>query len=359
MANILLLDDDRFLAHEPGSRHIERPERLLAIREALAGFSPPGLERRPVARPATSQELLRVHTPAHLAELEAARGRYGEFDLDTAYSPASVDAAYLAAGAAIEAVTEVCTGKVRRAFALVRPPGHHAEAELAMGFCLVNNVAVAAAHAAAVLGKQRILVVDWDVHHGNGTQHAFYTRRDVLVFGLHRFPFFPGTGGLEENGRDGGRGYTVNVPLPPRMGDGDYAAILGQLLEPIAAEYAPDLVIVSAGFDAHREDPEGGMAVTEAGFATMTAIVAGIADRHSDGRLALVLEGGYHPPALGRCVRAVAEILADATPSAMPPASPSGAAAIDRAREFHRRSWKLLQGDLAAGGRSRAATAPR
>lgn len=342
MIGILLLDDDRFLAHETGPGHLERPERLLAIRAALAGFSPPGLVRRPVARPATREELLRVHTPAHLSALDAARGTSGAFDDETPYSPASVDTAYLAAGGALEAVSAVCSGEARRAFALVRPPGHHAEAELAMGFCLLNNVAVAAAHAVAVHGRERVLVVDWDAHHGNGTQHAFYGRRDVLVFGLHRFPYFPGTGGLAENGRDAGRGYTVNVALPPRMGDGDYAAALDEVLEPIAAEYAPDLVLVSAGFDAHRDDPEGGMAATEAGFAAMAGIVAGLADRHAEGRLALILEGGYDPPALGRSVRAVLEVLAGVPPPVPPPASPRGAAAIRRAREFHRRSWKLL-----------------
>jgi acetoin utilization deacetylase AcuC-like enzyme len=342
LVDILILDDDRFLVHETGPRHLECPERLLSIREALAGFAPPGLVRRPVARPATTEQLLRVHTPAHLAALEATRGTFGAFDHETPYSPGSVDAAYLAAGGAVEAVAAVATGEARRAFALVRPPGHHAEEELAMGFCLVNNVAVAAAHAAAALGRERILIVDWDAHHGNGTQHAFYARRDVLVFSLHRFPYFPGTGGLEENGRDAGRGFTVNVPLPPKMGDGDYATALVEVLEPIADEYRPDLVIVSAGFDAHRDDPEGGMAATESGFQAMAAIVAGIADRHAEGRLALVLEGGYHPPALGRCVRAVLEILAGAPAPPVPPASPRGAAAIRRAREFHRRYWTSL-----------------
>lgn len=341
MIDLLLLDDDRFLAHETGPGHLECPERLLAIRRALADFSPPGLVRRPVARPATALELLRVHTPAHLAALEAARGRSGAFDHETPYSPASVEVAYLAAGGALEAVSAVCTGEARTAFALVRPPGHHAEAELAMGFCLVNNVAVAAAHAAAVQGRERILLVDWDAHHGNGTQHAFYARRDVLVFGLHRFPYYPGTGGLEEWGREAGTGYTVNVPLPPRMGDGDYLAALEEVLEPIAQEYRPDLVIVSAGFDAHRDDPEGGMAVTEAGFAAMAAFARGMAERYAGGRLALVLEGGYDPPALGRSVRAVLEVLTGgAPPPPPPPASPRGAAAIRRAREFHGRYWK-------------------
>lgn len=337
---VLLYWDDAMLGHDAGAGHPERPERLAAIREEL--------DRRPVAgarwvrpRPAPREAIERVHTRSYVDRIESVRGTTYRFDPDTAVSPGSVEAAYLAAGAALDAVTAVAAGPARRAFALVRPPGHHAEASQAMGFCLFNNVAIAAAHARAALGCERVLIADWDVHHGNGTERAFYDRRDVLVFDTHRFPYYPGTGALEEVGRGEGEGFTVNVPLPAGLGDGDLAAAFREVLIPIADAFRPDLVLVSAGFDAHQADPIGDQGLTEDGFAALTGIVRGIAERHASGRLVLVLEGGYDLPALARSVRACVEVLAGAPPPEPPPPSPRGLTAVRRAVAHHRRYWPL------------------
>ncbi|MCH8151727.1 MAG: histone deacetylase [Planctomycetes bacterium] len=327
------------LEHDSGAGHPERPDRLRAICEKLK-HSPIPKVRWVEPHPAARELIERVHQPAYVDQLEAFRGRSAALDADTTVSPGSIPAAYLAAGAAIEAVSAVGTGPVKRAFALVRPPGHHAEADRAMGFCLFNNVAVAAAHARAALGCQRILIVDWDVHHGNGTQHIFWDRQDVMLFSTHRYPFYPGTGGVDEVGTAQGAGFTVNVPLPEGVGDGEYQAIFRELLVPIADDFAPDLILVSAGFDAHRQDPLGGMAVTEDGFASLCATVCDLADRCAQGRLALVLEGGYDLTALADSVHACVNVLSGWRPE--PPSPGHGAAPIiEQVRDAHKRYWPL------------------
>ncbi|HWV37531.1 MAG TPA: histone deacetylase [Vulgatibacter sp.] len=341
MEHTVLFVDDRCLDHDPGFAHPESPARLRAILGAL--------ERSPVKgcralspRPATRDQLVRVHDPAYVDSILALDRRSAQLDPDTAISPGSVQAALLSAGAAIEATTAVSTERARHAFSLARPPGHHAEPDRAMGFCVFGNVAAAAAHALEVLGHRRVLVVDWDVHHGNGTQTTFYDRDDVLFFSAHRSPFYPGTGALEEAGRGKGEGFTVNAPLPARLGDDDYAALFAELLVPIADAWRPDLVLVSAGFDPHVDDPLGGMAVTPIGFARLCSIVRSIADRHAGGKLALVLEGGYDLDGLAGSVSACLEVLAGAkVPDAGPP-SPRGREAIDRAVAFHARHWPTL-----------------
>lgn len=213
-----------------------------------------------------------------------------------------------------------------------------------MGFCIFNNVAVAAAHARARLGKERILIVDWDVHHGNGTQEIFWGDGDVLFFSTHRgAPFYPQTGGWEETGAGDGAGKTVNVPLPQGLRDGDYLAIFREVLVPIADEYRPDLVLVSAGYDTHRDDPLGGMGMTPAGFGALTSTVREIAERHAEGRLALFLEGGYDLGGLVGGVRASIEALAPSPPAPASPApTPAGRDVIRRARSTHARHWPSL-----------------
>lgn len=339
-AGTLLLADDAMLAHVQDPRHPESPERLLAIRERL--------ERRPVAgtrwqapRPATHEEVARVHSPEYVELVDRVRGRRVHLDPDVVTSAGTTDASYLAAGAAVEAVEAVVTGAASNAFALVRPPGHHAEVGRAMGFCVFANVAIAAEHARKVLGCRRVLIVDWDVHHGNGTQHIFEARDDVLVFGTHQWPYYPGSGALDEVGRHAGEGYTVNVPLPPGMGDGDYAAVFAELLVPVAETFAPDLVLVSAGFDPHRDDPLGGMAVTADGFANLCGVVRGLAERHAGGKLALVLEGGYDLDGLADSVHACVEVLTGATPPATGAASVIGEKVLRRAQEQHRKYWRV------------------
>lgn len=332
----LLLADEAMLAHVQGAGHPECPERLRAIRERLELQPVAGVRwQRP--RAATREEVLRVHSPEYVALVDRVRGLRVHLDPDVVTSAGTTDASYLAAGAAIEAVSAVVAGAARNAFALVRPPGHHAEAARAMGFCVLANAAIAAEHARAVLGCRRVLIVDWDVHHGNGTQHIFEARDDVLVFGTHQWPYYPGTGALSEVGRGAGEGYTVNVPLPTGMGDGDYAAIFDELLVPVAESFAPDLVVVSAGFDAHCEDPLGGMRVTEEGFAALCGVVRSVAERHAGGKLALVLEGGYDLEGLARSVHGCVQVLAGSTPPVVGGISSSGSRVLREAQAQHRR----------------------
>ncbi len=307
MSDVSLLFHPDMLDHDPGPGHPERPARLEAIRRRLTE-SPVRGARWAEPQPAERAAIDRVHDPGYVAAIESLRGRRARLDPDTVVSAGSVAAAYLAAGAAIGAA-DAAAGRPRRAFALVRPPGHHAEAGRAMGFCLFNNVAVAAAHAREALRLERILIVDWDVHHGNGTQHNFEERDDVLYFSTHRYPFYPGTGAAEEVGRGAGDGFTVNVPLPAGLGDDEHLAVFDRVLVPVAERFRPELVLVSAGFDSHRDDPLGGMTMSEAGFAALCGVVCALADRHCEGRLALVLEGGYDLGALARSAAAHVQAL--------------------------------------------------
>ncbi|MCA9286745.1 MAG: histone deacetylase [Phycisphaerales bacterium] len=308
MPRLLLLSHPSALLHDTGPGHPERSARVAAVLAEL--------ERAPVQgatfvepRAATREMLERVHTRGHVDRMLGRSGRVGMAGDETPVSPRSIEAALLAAGAAVDAVEAVGDGGQRRAFSLMRPPGHHAEADFAMGFCIFNSIAVAAAHALATERAQRVLIVDWDVHHGNGTQHIFESRRDVLYFSVHQFPFYPGTGRATERGTGAGEGFTVNVPLSAGAGDDAYRRVFREILRPTADRYQPDLVLVSAGFDAHGDDPLGSMSVTEDGFADLTAEVCAIADDHASGRLALVLEGGYSLPALAQCVRRCAAVL--------------------------------------------------
>jgi acetoin utilization deacetylase AcuC-like enzyme len=341
MLETLLLYDDAMMAHDPGREHPERPERLRAIAETLRARPIAGT-RLVAPSPVPIEAALRVHTPVHVERVRAARGKRASFDPDTHTSPGSVDAALLAAGAAVEAVDAVLDGRAQNAFALVRPPGHHAEPGRAMGFCFLNNVAIATEHALARPEVERVLVLDWDVHHGNGTQAAFYGRRDVLFVSAHQYPFYPGTGALHETGREAGEGYTINVPMPVGSTDGDYRRMLTDVVMPAAAAFRPDLVLVSAGFDAHRRDPLGGMGLTEEGFADLCAAVKAIADAHAGGRLVLVLEGGYDLHGLAESVHACIAVMAGASaPGGADAPSPVGGPALARAVEQHRQHWPL------------------
>jgi len=335
---MLLLTDERMAEHEPGPWHPERPARLSAVRQALEQ-APGSHVERPTA--ATRTQLERVHDADYVRHILNLEGHSGSLDPDTYVSEHSVEAAHLAAGAAIDAVSAVVDGPHRQAWALVRPPGHHAEAGLAAGFCLFNNIAVAAAHARAELGCERVLIVDWDVHHGNGTQHIFEQRADVLYFSVHQYPHFPGTGRLDERGRGPGEGYTVNVPLPAGSTDGDWLAAFDRLLVPIADRFEPDLVLVSAGFDGHQADPLAGMDLSEAGYAAMAAVVRELAERHTSGRLALVLEGGYQLDALQQCAKASLQVLQGAPPPELGGPSERVERVIAAVVELHRATWSL------------------
>jgi acetoin utilization deacetylase AcuC-like enzyme len=289
---VALFDDAAFRAHDAGAGHPERPERLDAVRR---GIREAGLEsglRISEARPATDEEILRVHTPEHLALVASTKGRRVRFDPDTAAGPASFAAARRAAGAVVEAVEAVLDGRIDRAFCAVRPPGHHASADRAMGFCLLNNVAVGAAVAVA-RGLERVAILDFDVHHGNGTQAVFAADPRVLYVSSHQFPFYPGTGARGETGEGEGRGFTVNLPMPAGLGDGEYVRVYREVVEPIGRAFDPELVLVSAGFDAHRADPLAGMAVSAGGFASLMDVCLAVASGAARGRLVAVLEGGY------------------------------------------------------------------
>ncbi|MDQ3263007.1 MAG: histone deacetylase [Myxococcota bacterium] len=307
MGPTAVITDSLFLQHDPGRQHPESPQRLARILELLDQHPLTGTVRV-APRPATLAQLAAVHGEALLASLGALDGKTAMIDPDTFTSPSSYRAAVLAAGAGITAVDEVLDGRAANAFALVRPPGHHAEPDRAMGFCLFNNAAIAAEHALS-RGLQRVLIHDWDVHHGNGTQAAFYRRREVLYQSVHQFPYYPGSGAPLEIGSGEGVGYTVNCGLPGAQGDGDYGAVFDGLFLPIAQAFRPELIIVSAGFDPHEDDPIGGMMLTERGFAAMCTALMRLAEAQCAGRIVLLLEGGYSLPGLSRSVHACLEVL--------------------------------------------------
>ncbi|HEY4184954.1 MAG TPA: histone deacetylase [Polyangia bacterium] len=308
MSTTHLITDPLFLAHDCGADHPESSARLRRILDDLEA-SPVDGTTWVAPRSATRDELLAVHTAAHVDYLSGLDGGDDLIDSETVISPGTWKASARAAGAGVVAVENVWSGRARNAFALVRPPGHHAEATRAMGFCLLNNAAVAA-EAALRLGARRVAILDWDVHHGNGTQHLFEERSDVLYLSSHQFPFYPGTGAAEEIGRGAGRGYTVNCALPPGQGDADFGAVFHDLFLPALTRFQADLVIVSAGFDAHAHDPLGEMRATERGFAAMCTAVRDVAP---NGKLVLMLEGGYDLGALSGSVRACLEVLTGAS----------------------------------------------
>ncbi|MCH8552017.1 MAG: histone deacetylase [Natronospirillum sp.] len=310
----------------------EHPGRLSAIRQYLEANPIDGVHWTS-GESATYEQLARVHTTAYLDHIFSLAGQSAWLDKDTtAMSPNSIQAATAAAGNAIAAVECVVRGDAQSAFALVRPPGHHAEPVRARGFCLLNNVAVAAAHAQAKLGCERVLIVDWDAHHGNGTQDIFWADPDVLLFDTHcASPFYPGSGHLHETGDGMGEGYTINVPLPESAGDAAFESAFRDILVPAARHFKPDLVLVSAGFDPHRNDMA--LNLTYNGFRMLTRILQDIADEHCRGRLALVLEGGYNLTSLSSGVHAVLETLAGGE---VPELVEPGILAVQEALDFHR-----------------------
>ncbi len=303
-----LLIDDIYLLHEPGSRHPESPARLRAIRQALEASGALQRWRRIDPRPAQVEELELIHHPSLLEHVErAARRAPAYLDHDTVVSGESYRTALFAAGGVLECTEALCRGEIRRAFAFVRPPGHHAEPDKSMGFCLFNNVALAAAYARVEHKLERVAVVDIDLHHGNGTQACFYDDPHVLYVSSHQFPFYPGTGDHHEVGVREGAGYTVNFPLPEGSGDEALVPIYANIVGPILRQYAPQLVLVSAGFDAHFKDPLGGLRATPRGYGSVAASLILAADACCDGRICFVLEGGYNLEALQTCTRAVME----------------------------------------------------
>ncbi len=321
-----VVEDLRYRDHRGPGGHPECPERLAAVSEAIAQRA--GALRPIPPRPAEDAEILRVHDAAHLKRVaEAAVRGPVQLDPDTYVAPASLDVARLAAGGAIDLACQVARGEVRNGFAAVRPPGHHAESTHAMGFCLFNNVAIAARALQAEEGVERSLIVDWDVHHGNGTQHCFEEDPSVLYLSMHQFPYYPGTGDHGEAGRGRGVGATVNVPMPAGCGDEEYVGVFQRIAAPVTRSFRPEVILISCGFDAHRDDPLAAMNVSGEGFRAMARHMRVLAEDLCEGRLALVLEGGYSASGLREGTDAALGALLDPSPPAPGPASDLAAGA--------------------------------
>jgi len=339
---VALYDDPIFREHDAGTGHPERPERADAAR---CGIAEAGLEARMekvIPRDATATEILRVHGEEHLSEVAEGDGTTRRFDPDTQAGPRSYRASLRAAGAGIDAIDEILDGVFERAFCIVRPPGHHALPERAMGFCLFNNVAIAAAHALAQ-GLERVMIVDFDVHHGNGTQAIFEDDPRVLYVSSHAYPFYPGTGALEETGEGRGEGFTVNLPLPPGMGDAEYARLYREIVLPIGRAFDPELLLVSAGYDAARGDPLAYMDVTGAGFAAVSSACLEIARGAAKGRAVFLLEGGYDLDRVAEGVAASVAALLDESAAALPAShEPRFERILQACRGFHARHWPVL-----------------
>jgi len=354
---MLLISSSRFVNHLTPPGHPESPERAeifdgVAERARLRGVE--------VVEPseAPDEALLRIHTRTHVEAIAATAGKASMIDPDTFTSPETAPLAKLAAGAAIQAVDHCLAGwrvlpndrrstatGSAKALALVRPPGHHAEADRAMGFCFFNNIAIAAAHARA-RGVDRVAIVDYDVHHGNGTQRSFYDDPNVLFVSTHQYPFYPGTGAATEIGSGAGVGFTVNVPIEGGATDGDYQREFDAIVTPVLRTFRPNLLLVSAGFDAHERDPLAQMRVTTAGFEWMTTRLRDLADELCDGRLALITEGGYDLRALAESLDAICGVLEGTTldkgGDALRPPTGRGDRAIAAVRAAQAANWAGL-----------------
>lgn len=340
-----IVKDDIYLQHITDRFHPENPQRLHYIYDMLERLPQEDLVYV-ASRPASEDEICLIHTPRYHDYVAATAGKaYTQLDPDTSTSPKSYEAASMAVGGTLNLADAVMKGEVDNGFALVRPPGHHAERDRAMGFCLFNNIAIAARYLIKQYRLERILLVDFDLHHGNGTQHSLYDDPRVLYFSSHQYPYFPGSGWYSEIGQEKGKGYTVNVPLTYGMDDLDYDYIFRQLVVPLADAFHPEVVLVSAGFDTHRDDPLGGMAVTEAGYANMTRILLDIASRHCEGRMVVALEGGYDLNGLARSVQAmISEMKGTPLGAVMKAGEPCRGVmqTVDSVKEVLKAYWKTL-----------------
>ncbi len=369
MSSVAIIKDNRYMEHNPGEGHPESPNRL----HVIYGLVEKEFGDLPLIPPrlATQEELGLVHDPYYIQTVADTAGRpFSSLDPDTGLSPRSYEIARLAAGGLLEAVDRMLSSSgtaippipslskggtagvppnseprtANSVFAFVRPPGHHAEPGRGMGFCLFNNVAIAAKYAKEKYGLTRILIVDWDLHHGNGTQRAFYGDPQVLYFSSHQYPYYPGTGSFDETGSGKGEGFTVNAPLPAGFGDAEYLAIYSRTVKPIALEYRPELILVSAGFDPFVRDPLGGMKVTAEGFGALAGIVLDIARETCPGKVLLALEGGYSPEGLRDGVRAVLKTLLGSprrTQAGAP--SPAAETVIEHIIARHKKYWNSLR----------------
>lgn len=342
---LTVITSDRFADHLTPPGHPERVERAEVMQVVTSEFRKNGgavVEAQYVS----DEDLARVHDADYLGLVRETAGRATMLDGDTYTSPDSYDVARLAAGAVVAGVDHVLdSGSNRRAFAVVRPPGHHAERDRGMGFCLYNSVAVAAAHARA-RGVGKVAIVDYDVHHGNGTQWSFFGDPNVLFISSHQYPFYPGSGDVSQIGSGEGRGFTVNLPVPAGATDADLDLLYSKVAVPVLRQFKPDLILLSAGFDAHEDDPLGGLRLTtEQLGGRLTALIAGVADECSDGRLVAVTEGGYDLAALGNCLRTSMAVLdGDTALDDLPipgGATPRGDATLAALKPYLANFWKI------------------
>jgi len=338
-----IVKDDLFLKHVNGYQHPECPERLESIYDMLSDTGI--ISKLVVLDPfdASEEQILRVHTEQYYEMVKNTKGvEQFSFDPDTSSNPFTYEAALRGSGGLISGLDMILKDELDIVYALPRPPGHHAEADRAMGFCFFNHVAVAASHLISN-GIEKVLIIDWDVHHGNGTQHIFYNNPNVLFASIHQFPFYPGTGSLNEVGIEDGEGFTVNIPVPPMLTDGDYNKLFDLILSPVIDQFDPGFVLVSAGYDAYFIDPLGGMQITENGFAQLTRYVMNAADSHSGGKLALVLEGGYNIQGLSLINKLVFEELLDInrTEILIPESSPNIEFVVEGVLSSYSKYWNL------------------
>ncbi|MBU0972965.1 MAG: histone deacetylase [Proteobacteria bacterium] len=339
---------DIFLRHIPADGCPDTPQRLKSLYLMLQEPDMKTVFVDVVPRKATKEDILLFHTPGYFEKIAETQGKDTiAFTADTHAGEDSFEAALYATGGLLTLIAQVVAKTLDNGFALVRPPGHHAEKSRAMGYCLFNHVAVGAFFARKRLNLNRILIIDWDIHHGNGTQHAFEKDPGVLFFSVHQAGLFPGTGSFTDTGSGPGEGYTINLPIPKGYGDAEYTAIFERLIEPVARQFAPELILVSAGFDTHTDDPMGGMRMTADGFAGLTASVKKIADKVCQGKLVMSLEGGYNCGALSESVKAVLKEMAgvtccDVAAMAAKADKKKMAHVVRRCTDVHRHSWPFI-----------------
>jgi acetoin utilization deacetylase AcuC-like enzyme len=338
-----IIQDDLFLQHDTGTFHPERKERLISIKEGLQAYLYRDKLVQLKPRLASEAELQLIHPPSYIRKIQATSGKSStQLDPDTVASAMSFEVARCAVGGLLTLIDGVFAGELGNGFAFVRPPGHHSEPNRAMGFCLFSNAAIGAAYLLQKFKLSKVLIVDFDVHHGNGTQKAFYQRSDVLYVSTHQFPLYPGTGDFPEIGNGTGVGFTANFPLPARTGDATYNLVFERAVVPIAESYRPDFMLVSAGYDAHIDDPLAGMEVTPSGFEAITQTLVTLAEKLCSGKVVFLLEGGYHLKGLQESALKSLDVLTGHRKQAPPwKADVTFDAVVEKARKALGSYWKF------------------